>query len=110
MTFYLVQFVRLTRFSRDQDRSDNDENVTQYVQSVEDVRVPVQSFVNERVQVIRRRANGVLNLYRVFKATNFADRRHVTVSYPYLSTYPDQFINVTLVHRFSVKFSNSNIV
>lgn len=85
--FVLCDVILVMRegFVRHADCGDDHQRVSQFVEGVEDVRVPVEGRVFEGYFTNRGVVNGVFNLSRGFQGVHFAMTRYVAVWSPHLA-------------------------
>lgn len=94
--FFDLQGVRNTSLMRDQNGRYHQEYITKFVQGAKDIRIPMEGTIDKRVEVIFRRVRYLRYLIRVSLPTNLAMTSNVSMSNPYLSTQPNEAIDVSL--------------
>lgn len=86
------------------------QDVTEFVQSVKNVRVPMKGRIFQGVLIIRSGIMSLFDLLRMFNVIYVTVTRNVTMRNPHLSAYPDELINVTLYDLSLASFANFKIV
>lgn len=98
------------RFMGNEDHADDNEDVAQFVQSIQDVVVPMEGRVFQRILVHGSRIVCFLHLIRVLLVFDMTMADDVSMRDPNLSTDPNKFIHVSLHYLSLARFTYFKVV